>query len=265
MGLIVPRDFADAVAIAFTAAVEFAIGDDELIASEVGIDTPSSRRRRQDEIARSLGMGRETLRLTVQGERWLRLDEVKRAVVDPLIGVHFRERLRHFGFTQGVIQTTQNSGQTANRGAVMVNMGGTDLTNTETAMAGITEIETRVREDLERLTRLQKIARRRGRKIGSVAWGDIYRQAMDQSVPLPSSGTHQRLRAARVENLSGLVREILEGRAETPTYIIAAEVTRVHPAVSGKQMLDALNRQAAVGKIVRVRRGVYRPLDPEEV
>ncbi|WP_448230898.1 hypothetical protein [Microbacterium lacticum] len=213
-------------------------------------------------------MGRETLRLTVHGVRWIRLDETDTALRDPLIGREFRVHLRGFGLDQGVLQTTQESGQEPNRGLSSWRVG-LDVSVKEAVMAEIESVEARVRDDLLRLIRMQKVAAANGRTIGTTEWARVYNAALnpndkdDAPLAVPT-GAPPRVRQAGVRNLSRLIRRVLIDRGEAPAYLIEADIAREHPEIAAKRVLDSLARQAANGQIVRVARGVYRlPDDPE--
>lgn len=265
---IAPRTVSEAIAVAFTRAVEETIGDDEALALEVGAEARSSRRSREELIARSLGMGRETLRLTVHGVRWIRLDETDTALRDSLIGRVFRAHLIGFGLDEGVLQTTQESGQESNRGLSSWRVG-LDVSVEEAVMAGIESVEARVRDDLLRLIRMQKVAAANGRRIGTTEWARVHNAALtpndESDTPLAApTGAPPRVRQAGVRNLSRLIRRVLIDSGETPAYLIEADIARDHPEIAAKRVLDSLARQAATGQIVRVSRGVYRlPDDPE--
>lgn len=265
---IVPRTVSEAIAVAFTWAVEEAIGNDEALALGVGEEPQSGRRAREELVARSLGMGRETLRLTAHGVRWIRLDETDTALHDPLIGRAFRAHLRGFGLDEEVLQTTQEFGQEPNRGLSSWRVG-LDVSMEEAVMAGIESVEARVRDDLLRLIRMQKIAAANGRRIGTTEWARVYNAALspndEDAAPLAAhTGAPLRVRQAGVRNLSRLIRRVLIDRGEAPAYLIEADIAREHPEISAKRVLDSLARQAATGQIVRVSRGVYRlPEDPE--
>lgn len=265
---IVPRTLSETIAVAFTRAVEETIGDDEALALEAGTDSRSNRRTREELIAHSLGMGRETLRLTVHGVRWIRLDETDTALRDPLIGRAFRTHLRGFGLDERVLQTTQDSGQEPNRGLSSWRVG-LDVSAREAVMADIESVEARVRDDLLRLIRMQKIAAANGRPIGTTEWARVYNAALtpndEDDAPLAvPTGAPPRVRQAGVRNLSRLIRRVLIDRGEAPAYLIEADIAREYPEIAAKRVLDSLARQAATGQIVRVSRGVYRlPDDPE--
>ena len=265
-GEITPRTLIEAVAVAFTFAVEDAIGDDNTLTQYA---ESSTRRDWEERIARSIHIGREALRLTVHGARWLRLDEIDAALNSAILGGYFRARLRAFGVNDSLLHTTQKSGKRASRGLAARRMGA-DQTLLEALVADIIEREAQVRRDLYRLSKMQEVARASGGKIGTTAWARVYNASLErddgEDAPISVSiHLEPRVRDAGVKNLSKIIRAVLAQRGESPAWLIHQDVARDHPGIVAKRVLDSLARQTADGQIIRVRHGVYRLPHTEEV
>ncbi len=265
-GEITPRTITEAIAVAFTFAVEDAIGDDGAYRHSA---ESSTRRDWEERIARSIRVGRETLRLTVHGARWLRLDEIDAALNSIILGGYFRARLRAFGVDDTLLYTTQKAGTKASRGLGARRMGA-DQSVLEALMVDITAREAQVRTDLLRLSKMQEHAQASGRKIGTTTWARVYNTSLERNdgedTPIRVSIDRDlRVRDTGVRNLSKIIRAVLTEHGESPAWLIHEKVARDHPGIAAKRVQDSLSKQTADGKIIRVRRGVYRLPRPEEV
>jgi len=264
-GTILPRDLAEIIAVAFTAAVMTAIGADNALVQRIGAPIPSNQSAREDQIARSLGVSRDTLRRAVHGKRWLRLDEIGASLHDPVIGRHFQAELERFGFDARVLHTVADlrMGPVPGMGGWI--MGTNNQTLGEASMHDLALIEARVRDDLRRLASIQEIARRRGDSVGTARWGALYRAATAKNSPPPGSGSRSRILEANIENLALLIRQIMARQSETRAYVIVDEISRDHPKTNKKEIRDSINGMLRHGRIIAVERGVYRLPRPEEV
>lgn len=273
-----PDGLPEALATSFTAACLDVIGDPEMLAIEAGEDTGGHTRAAHVLLARSLGMGRERFRLTLQGARWLTLPEARAAFVDPLVGQRFEHHLARFGDDVWVLHKDRDSGGTSPQPA-----GGRKIASSATRPGKDTTVaesvairEERVRADIVALDREQQRAKHRGTSVGSVDWAAVRRLIGDAPLPPPPDshpGMASRVRAAGVESLAALLRDILRDAPGTMTsYRIKQEVDqrvkdqyrgprrRVSP-ISPSQVDTALARLAARGEAERLRHGIYRATD----
>ena len=273
-----PDGLPEALAVAFTAACLDGVGDPEMLALEAGEDTGGHTRAAYVRLARSLGMGRERFRLTLQGARWLTLPEAKAAFADPLVGTRFNRHLARFGCDVGVLHKDRNSGGTSPQPA-----GGRKIASSATRPGKDTTVaesvairEERVRADIETLARQQQRARQQGDTVGSVDWSAVRRLIGDAPLPAstaPYPGRASRIRAAGIESLADLLRSILrDAPGAMLSYRIKEEVerqvkgqqpgiSRRLPPISSDQVDTALARLAARGEIERLRHGVYQATD----
>lgn len=74
-GRLTPETVADALVVAFTRALVDVMGDPERQAMQAGEASSGEGRATLVHWGRELSMGRETLRQTIVGQRWVRLDE----------------------------------------------------------------------------------------------------------------------------------------------------------------------------------------------
>lgn len=102
---IVPRDMAEAVAFAFTKACAQILPLTEGAArSSPGLDGGQSARAAYWAVAKSIGMTRDTFRLTYQGSRWLTLPDVRSVLAAKAsgLGVTFFDHLTDLLFDHGL-------------------------------------------------------------------------------------------------------------------------------------------------------------------
>lgn len=273
-GVLVPRDLADAIAIAFTAAMLEVVGEPELLALEAGEDAGGQLRLQYATIGASLGIGRETFRLTVQGARWIKLPELGAALSDPVLSRplagHLNAVLSKY---PGLLDNDQEAGQGGEervRSAILTEInsptGGTD------AMNEVQTLEARVRADVTTLDRLQRATKRAG-KSGRMAhdWSAIrHTLSIPRSPATPSHGMGGRVRATGLHTLTGAVRDVLlEADQPMRSYrikrLLHEKVRRLQaglgedlPPVEDGMIDAALARLVIQGEAKRVSRGVYQ-------
>lgn len=181
-GRITPETVADALAVAFTRAMLAVMGDPERLAMQAGEPSSGEARSALVHWGRELDMGRETLRQTVVGRRWVRLDEVDRASVHPVLGPLFTSHLSEcLRLTPGVLHTTQDSGSGTGfdgmRGEGWVPAEQPETIHRRSPMPEPLDVlEARVRADLRALDRRLSAEQRAGRATPSQTdWATIRR------------------------------------------------------------------------------------------
>lgn len=259
-----PLDLTDALAVAFTAALLDAMGDPETLSFNAGEDAGGHRRAAYEVLATELGMGRERLRLTLQGARWATLPEISAALASPRVGPVLQRRLTEF-LRAGVLRKDRDSGRKAGseqgsgEGWVAAKPA---AHRKEPDMDEIAQIESRVRADVVTLDRIIQAAAGRGRTAPTTTdWGAIRRTLDTARAPRnirPDDGMAARVRRAGVANLADLLRSHLRGGASVQTYVVRAAVQREHPRITADQIDAAFARLHKRGEVERLSRGVYR-------
>jgi len=275
---LVPQTVADALAAAFTRALIDAMDDPERRATEAGEPSSGETRSAFVHWGRELDMGRETLRQTVVGRRWVRLDEMDRASVHPVLGPlfasHVAECLR---LAPGVLHTTQDSGSGTGfdgiRGEGWVPAREPEAIHRRSPMPEPLDVlEARVRADLRSLDRRISAEQRAGRAGRTQTdWPGIRRLlAIPRRVGPARPGMAAAVRAAGVPSLADLVRDVLRDGSVKPSYRIKHEVQQTvsalqrqrgietAPQISGEQIDTSLGRLKRLGEVEQVERGRYR-------
>lgn len=259
----VPLDLADVIQMSLTYAVESALGDDEVLAQAAGENLPGQRREGYDLVARSAQMARETLRLTSQGARWARADEIAGIEASPLTSEDFRSHVRRLlALVDPVLGKDQAPGLVPKSSLASNRVGATTTDTLEAAMKEVPVLEERVRADVARLDWTQQLAARQQRRAGTTNWSRVRSLIGPEAAPRTTpGGMNERLRAAGVPDLTQLLRDLLADSQEFPTYKAVRAVQHQHPDVTAKQVQDALTRLVKRGELRTVRRGIYQPAD----
>lgn len=278
-GRIAPETVADALAVAFTRAMLAVMGDPERLAMQAGEPSSGEGRAALVQWGRELGMGRETLRQTVVGQRWVRLEEVDRAnlhpVLRPVLDRHLAECLP---VALRVLHTTQESGLgtglDGTRGEGWVPAEQPETIHRRSPMPEPLDVlEARVRADLRALDRRITAERRAGRAPrDSTDWTAVRRLlGVPRAVAPAHPGMAAAARAAGVPSLADLVRDILRDGSVWPSYRIKREVQQAvatlqrqqgiestSAQISGEQVDSTLGRLKRRGEVEQVGRGRYR-------
>lgn len=259
-----PIDLTDALAVAFTAALLDAMGDPETLSFNAGEDSGGHRRAAYEVLATELGMGRERLRLTLQGARWVTLPEISDALASPRIGPVLQRRLTE-SLQPEVLRKDRDSGREAGseqgsgEGWVPAKPA---AHRKEPDMDEIAQIESRIRADVVTLDRIIQAAARRGRTAPTTTdWAAIRRTLGTARAPRntrPGDGMAARVRSAGVANLADLLRSHLHGGKTVQTYAVRAAVQRQYPQITADQIDAAFARLYRRGEVERLSRGVYR-------
>lgn len=277
-GLLAPETVADALAIAFTKTLHGFLRDPERRASEAGEPTSGEGRAALVHWGRELGMGRETLRQAVVGQRWVRLDEVDRASLHPVLGPVFSSHLAEcLPLVPEVLHKTQESGRgTGLNGARCegwVPARKPEFIHRRSPMSeSLDVLEARVRADLRALDRRIAAERRAGRAPRDTTdWVAVRRLlGVPRAVAPARPGMAAAVRAAGVPSLADLVRDVLRDGSVKPSYRIKREVQQrvsvlqrqqgieTAPQISGEQIDTALGRLKRLGEVEQVERGRYR-------
>lgn len=275
-----PETVADALAVAFTRALVEAIGDPEHRAMAAGEPSSGDARGALVRWGRELEMGRETLRKTIVGQRWVGLDEVDRAsshpVLGPLLNAHLAECLP---LALGVLHKAQDSGQgtgfSPNEGEGWVPARGPETIQRRHSMPEPLDVlEARIRADLRALDQRLLADQRAGRapQAAQRDWAAIRRlMGAPRAIAQPRPGMAAAVRAAGVPSLADLVRDALRGGSVKPSYRIKREVQQrvsalqrereietTAPQISGEQIDSCLGRLKRRGEVEQVAHGRYR-------
>lgn len=275
-----PETVADALAVAFTRALVEAIGDPEHRAMAAGEPSSGDARGALVRWGRELEMGRETLRKTIVGQRWVGLDEVDRAsshpVLGPLLNAHLAECLP---LALGVLHKAQDSGQGTgfgpNEGEGWVPARGPETIRRRHSMPEPLDVlEERVRADLRTLDQRLLADQRAGRapQAAQRDWAAIRRlMGSPRAIAQPRPGMAAAVRAAGVPSLADLVRDVLRDGSVKPSYRIKREVQQrvsdlqreggietTAPRISGEQIDSCLGRLKRRGEVEQVTHGRYR-------
>lgn len=261
-----PTDLPDALAVAMTAALLEVIGDPEMLSVRAGEDAGAHRRAAYEALATELGVGRERLRLTLQGARWVTLPEIRAALSSPLVGPVLERRLAEsLDLVTKVLHKDRKSGRGAgsrqSRGEGWVSQEAT-ARRKEPDMDEIAVIESRIRADVVTLDRMLQVAVQRGRTLPVGADWAAVRRALDvprQPVNRPPGvGMASRVRSAGVSSLAEMLRSHLRDGAVRQTYVLRAAIQAEHPQITAEQIDAALARLFRRGEVERLDRGVYR-------
>lgn len=277
-GRLAPETVADAMAVAFTRTLIDAMGDPERRATQAGEPASGEGRAALVHWGRELDMGRETLRQTIVGQRWVRLDEVDRASLHPVLGPVFSRHLAEcLPLAPKVLHKTQESGSgtgfDAIRGEGWVPAREPESIHRRSPMPeSLDVLAARVRADLRALDRRITAERRAGRAPRDATdWVAVRRLlGVARAVAPARPGMAAAVRAAGVPNLADLVRDVLRDGTTKPSYRIKREVQQrvsvlqrqqgieTGPQISGEQIDTVLGRLKRLGEVEQIERGRYR-------
>lgn len=278
-GRLCPETVADALAVAFTRAMLDVMGDPERQAMEAREPSSGEGRAALVHWGQELDMGRETLRQTVVGQRWVGLDEVDRASLHPLLGpVLARHVAECLPLALRVLHKTQDSGS----GTGFDGVGGEgwvparepeSIHRRSPMPESLDVLEARVRADLRALDRRLSAERRGGRAPRDTTdWPAVRRLlGVPRAVAPAHPGMAAAVRAAGVPSLADLVRDVLRDKSVKPSYRIKNEVQQrvillqrqqgiesTSAQISGEQVDSTLGRLKRRGEIEQVGHGRYR-------
>lgn len=278
-GRVEPETVADALAVAFTRALLEVMADPEQRALQAGESSSGEGRAALTQWGAELAMGRETLRMTLVGQRWVLLDEVDRASMHPVMGPVLTEHLgAALPLAVKVLHKTQDSGSGHGRsgsgGEGWVSLGERGTVRKKKPMPeSLEQLEARIRADVRTLDQRLAAEQRAGRPVSSeVDWVQVRRLmgAPRAVAPQAHPGMAARARAAGVPSLADLVRNALRGKGAMRSYAIKAAVQQQVAVIqgevggvdiSGPQVDAALGRLKRRGEVESLGYGLFRATD----
>lgn len=278
-GRLKPQTVAHALAVAFTEALLSVMDDPEQRTLAAGEASGGERRAALTRWAQELGMGRETLRMTLVGQRWAGLDELHRASLHLVLGPALEQCLADaLPLALKVLHKAQDSGpghgSDGLRGESWVSPGERGTVRKRKPMPEpLEQLETRIRADLRTLDQRIVAEQRAGRPVDTnVDWAEVRRLmgAPRAVAPQAHPGMAARVRAAGVPSLADLVRNALRDKGAMRSYAIKAAVQQQVAVIQGEvggvnitgpQVDAALGRLKRRGEVESLGYGLYRATD----
>lgn len=278
-GRLEPGTVADALAVAFTGALLEVMADPGQRALQSGEASGGEGRAALTQWGAELAMGRETLRMSMVGQRWVQLDEVDRASLHPVLGpVLARHLAAAWPLAGKVLHKAQNSGlghgSDGLGGESWVSPGERGTVRKRKPMPEpLEQLEARIRADLRTLDQRIVAEQRAGRPVDTkVDWAEVRRLmgAPRAIAPQAHPGMAARVRAAGVPSLADLVRNVLRDKGAMRSYAIKAAVQQQVAVIQGEvggvdiagpQVDAALGRLKRRGEVESLGYGLFRATD----
>ena len=275
-GRLKPQTVAHALAVAFTEALLSVMDDPEQRTLAAGEASGGERRAALTRWAQELGMGRETLRMTLVGQRWAGLDELHRASLHPVLGPALEQCLADalplaLKVLHKALDSGPGHGSDGLRGESWVSPGERGTVRKRKPMPEpLEQLEARIRADLRTLDQRIVAEQRAGRPVDTkVDWAEVRRLmgAPRAIAPQAHPGMAARVRAAGVPSLADLVRNVLRGKGAMRSYAIKAGVQQQVAVIqgdgggvdiTGSQVDAVLGRLKRRGEVESLGYGLFR-------